>query len=116
MVAAAKNPDANVLSSISSYELGGPKAQYSSTTSSTKDFEYRGFAFSKVNDSHFTVRRLSSGAGLNRIFVDDDTVTFVAMDGKVMMKPWKCLSERERRFVNQLNSMMRRGEKATASS
>lgn len=109
-------PDAQVERSVSKYELGGPKSHYSSSTSSARDFEYNGFAFSKVNDLHFTVRRIVNSAGLNRIFVDDDTVTFVGLDGQVLMKPNKCLSEQETRFISQLRYLMKRAEKGSESS
>lgn len=61
-----------------------------------------GFSVSKQDDKHYSVSKYGLPNKLARLFVLDDVIGFVYLDGEVIMKPVDCLSSKEQRLLKSL--------------
>lgn len=61
-----------------------------------------GFSVSKQDDKHYSVSKHGLPNKLARLFVLDDVIGFVYLDGEVIMKPANCLSKKEQRLLKSL--------------
>lgn len=95
---------------------GGNRAARFRTLDQTSDvdgyisssFAQDGLSFLKYNDNNFSISR--RGMKLARTFVNGDTLTYVYLNGEVMMKPESCLQPEEQQQLRQDKSDIRQAE------
>lgn len=72
-------------------------------------------SISKSNENDYSIARPGLPMNLARIFIKNDVVIFVYLDGQVHMKPIKCLDTDERLLVERLKLEIEEAEKESNS-
>lgn len=97
--------------SRTTYSKGGSSSSYTSGYSSRQSsFQLNGVSISKLGENEFSVSKSNLPNNMARVFVSGDLISFVFLDGKVLMKPTGCLQADEIQLIDKIKKEVQETE------